>query len=430
MYNIEELQTIKDNYCDNWTVLNILKHKLVDSGQISQVDLNHLFSVETNVIHCDVAQLALVYQTMYELDPQHLSNPSDFFTPAELESSLALSTAHRRKGDECVFEGCYMISPHKEFGCFVTLNQIYELSQSRELRILSDMQRESELLKYGMVEVPCVKFSIKKMQEISSNWLRGTQHPNTIRFHVLPEAGKNIDDCFEYNDKKHVLKIKSGIIANIDGNHRVNSIVDAVSKNKSIGNAYRMGLIISFGPSLIAKEIITQEEERTPIDTEHVQSLKATVGNDIVNKLMADEDLMRVFRFCTTTEQCRAGAGFFVEWRMAEAITESFKLKSNMNPIDKRSLVQYLSDFLLQYHYLVEEKHPNYMQNYYRHLEYTMSNEFTVYGLMDIAAEIQNRPDWSGWMKEWIGNLDFQKKINQRYIDAKKRVRNFVHYRR
>lgn len=142
MYNIEELQVIKDNYCTNWTVLNILKNKLVDSGQISQVDLNHLFSVETNVIHCDTAQIALVYQTIYELDQHHLPNPSYFFAPSELESSLALSTTHRHKGDECVFEDCYMISPHKEFGCFVTLNQIYQLSESRELRILSGMQRE------------------------------------------------------------------------------------------------------------------------------------------------------------------------------------------------------------------------------------------------------------------------------------------------
>ena len=430
MQNTDELQILRDNFASDWDLLKVLKTKLVDSGQISQADLLHLFAPETNISLWSPKQVALVYQTILNLDRDSLPAPSHFFTPAELEASSALLAEYRKKGDECVFRDCFMISPHKEFGCFVTLNQIYELSQSRELRILSDMQRESELLKYGMVEVPCVKFSMEKMQEISSNWLRGTQHPNTIRFHVLPKAGKNINDCFEYNDTKHVLKIKSGIIANIDGNHRVNAIVDAVSKNKTIGNAYRMGLIISFGPSLIAKEIITQEEERTPIDTEHVQSMKATVGNDIVNKLMADEDLMQIFRFCTTSEQCRAGAGFFVEWRMAEAITESFKLKSNMSPAAKRELVQYLSDFLLQYHYLVEEKHPGYLQNYYQHSEYTMSNEFTVYGIIEIAAEIQNRPDWADWMEEWIGNLDFQKKINQRYVDYKKRARNFVHYRR
>lgn len=430
MYNIEELQVIKDNYCTNWTVLNILKSKLVDSGQISQVDLNHLFSIETNVIHCDVAQIALVYQTIYELDQTNLPTPSYFFTPAELESSLTLSASHRRKGDECIFENCFMISPHKEFGCFVTLSQIYELSESRELRILSGMQRESELLKYGMAEVPCVKFSMQKMREISSNWLRGAQHPNTIRFHVLPDAGKNIADCFEYNENKHVLKIKSGIIANIDGNHRVNAIVDAVSKNKAIGDSYRMGVIISFGPSLIAKDIIVQEEERTPINVEHVQSMKSTIGNDIVNKLMTNEDLMQVFQFCTTSDQCRAGAGFFVEWRMAEAITESFKLKSNMSPADKRELVQYLSDFLLQYYYLVERKHPGYLQHYYNHLEYTMSNEFTVYGIIEIASEIKDRTGWTEWMDAWISNLDFYKKINNRYVDYRKRARNFVHYRR
>ena len=430
MKNVDKLQTLRDNFAQDWNLLKVLKTKLVDTGQISQADLLHIFGPETNISLCSPQQVALVYQTIFNLGFDNPPDPSHFFTAAELESSLTLSAAHRRKGDECIFENSFMISPHREFGCFVTLSQIYELSESRELRILSGMQRESELLKYGMTEVPCVKFSIKKMQEISSNWLRGTQHPNTIRLHVLPEAGKNIDECFEYNEDKHILKIKGGIIANIDGNHRVNAIVDAVSKNKAIGDSYRMGVIISFGPSLIAKEIIVQEEERTPIDVEHVQSMKTTVGNDIVHKLMANEDLMQVFRFCTTSDQCRAGAGFFVEWRMAEAITESFKIKSNVSPSDKRELVQYLTDFLLQYHYLVEEKHPGYLQNYYQHLEYTMSNEFTVYGIVEIASEIKDRPDWAEWMNEWIANLDFHKTVNQRYVDYKKRARNFVHFRR
>lgn len=420
MKNVERLQAIKNGYSGDMNTLIALKGILVDKGLISQADLANIMSLDTKMDLCEPTQLALVYQALYTIEGDKLDEPQEFFTQAELDAAHMMESTSPIKGEECVFNDCYKISPNNEFGCFITLGQIYELSQSRQVKILSDIQRETEVIKAGISEIPCVHFMPDKMNSISRNWLEGKQHPNTIRFHVLPEIGEYAEDCFEYDDDTRVLTIKKGIIANIDGNHRMNAIVDAVSKNRLIGKQYKMGLIVSFGNSSIAREIITQEEERTPIEKEHINSLKATLGNEIVMHVAEDSRYPKTLKVCATPNEFRGGIGKVVKTAFAEAITDSFKLQKNMNPLAQMELERYLVAFMAQYAYYLEKKEPDYLSKLNLHTEYIMSNECMIYGLMDAAAAFRKDSDWDTDLALLVDELDFYKKTTAKKYSSLK----------
>ncbi len=430
MKNIEKLQTIKNSYSSDTNMLLALKGILVDAGLITRADLANILNANTDVLLCDPAQVALVYLAIYnKVSGKGMTAPEEFFTPMELDAARSLETSSPIKGDECVFNDCFRMSPNKEFGCFITLEQIYQLAQSRQVRILSEMQRETELVHTKMMDIPCVHFMPDKMNAISQNWIDGKQHPNTIRFHVLPEIGDTVEDCFDYDEDKHILTIKKGIIANIDGNHRMNAIVDAVSKNKRIAEQFRMGLIISFGNASIAREIITQEEERTPIDREHISSMQAVLGNQIVQKISQDEDYPELLKVCTTSKQFSAGLGRIVQYCFAEAITESFKLPKSaddMSLLERRKLEEYLLMFLSQYAFYVEKKEPGYLKSSHLHAEYIMSNEYTIYGLMDVAAAFRNSEDWDTALDLFVEEIDLHETSGRKYTNPKLYSKKYV----
>ena len=92
------------------------------------------------------------------------------------------------------------------------------------------------------------------------------------------------------------LTVKKGLLVNIDGNHRINGIVDAVFTNRNVGNNGWVIVILSVGSPLVARDIIVQEEKRTPISDEHVASMTETEGSRIISKLKQDEEFLKCFQ--------------------------------------------------------------------------------------------------------------------------------------
>lgn len=261
------------------------------------------------------------------------------------------------------FENVVQLSARDEYLFVLSLGQIQELALNKVIHVRSDMQRESEIIKYNDTRIPCVKFSEEKVKEIAENFLRGRQHPNTLRFHLIPDGDKS----FEYNPDKATVTIYKGLLANIDGNHRVNAILDALYVNQAISNAYRMPIILTVGAPLVAREIIVQEEQRTPIAAEHVESFKTTEGNRIVAKLKMNQSLLTCFQFCTSFDQSKNGGGMFVESVVGDAIIKTFQIKRRLRPVELDELVKYISETFEDIYYLVDARSPDYFADYFLH---------------------------------------------------------------
>ncbi len=425
MENTKELARVFAYYSSEHQMRQLLMAQLVNTGAITRMDLHTIFATTTQIEKCNPAVVALVYKKMWENDKSRIPQPEHFFGQQELMDAMTLTSRSTLSNFPVTFEHVVQLSAHDEYLFTLNLTQIQELALNKVIHVRSDMQRESEIIKYNDARIPCVKFSEEKVKEISENLLRGRQHPNTLRFHLIPDGDKS----FEYNPDKATITIYKGLLANIDGNHRVNAILDALYVNQTIGNAYRMPIILTVGAPLVAREIIVQEEQRTPIAAEHVESFKVTEGNRIVAQLKMDQSLLTCFRFCTSFDQSTNGGGMFVESVVGDAIVKSFQIKRKLRPVELDELAKYIAETFEDIYYLVDARSPDYFTDYFLHPDYIMSNTYFAYGMAYIAAQLRAVGDFvdtSELRAKWVNALDLNKNMGRRYVNFAAHATNFV----
>lgn len=408
MEHVQQLKNVFAYYTGHNDMWRILCAQLVDTGKISRYDLLRVFSPNTDIENIAPATLALIYAVMAKANKQ-LKVPEYFFGSRELVDSRLQMANNTYDNYPLEFENATKVSIQDEYCFCLTYDRICQLSKSKMIRINADMQRESEIVRCGDLEIPHVKFNNEKAKEIKENILNGTQHPNMIRFHLVPDPNKPLSDSFEYDEVKHTLCIKDGTLVNIDGNHRINAIIEAVYENDFIGKQYMMPVMLTIGSPVMAREIIVQEEQRTPINEKHVLSLKQTEGRRIIDALKRDEDFTRYYSFCTTEEQCYSGGGIFIEYIFADAVTKCFHITTPLRKKQVETLADWLAEFLCSYYCIVEEIKPGYINSYYKHREYIMSNEYVAFILMFMAEKLQDESDWESKLEAWVNKLDFTK---------------------
>lgn len=425
MENIEEFDKIRRDYIANTRIRKLVIGELVNDGRIARRDVSLIFSYRINVYDFNPAVLALVYMTIVKHDKEaNRPAPEYFFTQRERDDALSLlKRQDAMEGYPIIFENAIQLSSKQEYLLCVSAQQIYDMSMNKIIRIRPDMARESEVLRSNTDTVMCVKYDPDKAEEISENFLHGTQHPNTLRLHL------NVDidgDSYTFNEKTNVLTIHKGVLANIDGNHRISGLINAITQNAHIASLYKFPVIMTIGTPEMARSIIVQEEKRTPIDAEHLESYKCQEGNRIVDILKQYPELESGFGFCTTANQFRAGGGFFVEHIVADAINQCFNLRKMMTRRQRDEIAQYLYDVFVTFYNYVDDIYPNYLREYAKHTDYAMSNEYTSYGLIYMAAESRKKPNEYAFFEEWLREINFHKQPNRRLLYGAKRIISFL----
>lgn len=424
MQNINEFDKIRRDYISNKRIRKLVINELVNNGKIARRDASLVFSYQIGIEDFDPAVLCLIYQTILRFDSD-AGRPTDtyFFSRQEIDNAASLLKRETIEGFPIIFSNVMKISPKQEYLICMSAQQIYDMSMNKVIRIRPDMARESEIIYNKNEAILCVSYDPDKVDEITDNFLCGSQHPNALRFHL------NVDidgDSYEFNEKSHELTIYKGSLANIDGNHRISGLVNAIAKNRHIASQYYFPVILSIGTPEMARSIIVQEEKRTPIDVEHLDSYKCQEGNRIVALLKNYDELEQAFGFCTTSKQHRAGGGFFVEHIMADAINKHFKLRKMLTSSQRKEYAQYLCDIFVTFYNYVDEMYPNYIKEYAQHGDYAMSDEYTVHGLIYMAAKLRDQPDCFDLFTQWLSKMNFHKKSNHRFLYGEKRIMHFV----
>lgn len=83
--------------------------------------------------------------------------------------------------------------------------------------------------------------------------------------------------------------MKSGYIAEIDGQHRDKGSEYALMNNPNI--IMTMPIVLTIGSRATAQRIINQDEERAPINKSVVAQYKYTMGNNVLKRLLAAASL-------------------------------------------------------------------------------------------------------------------------------------------
>lgn len=409
MNNLEEFEQLKNGYVQEPELRQIVVSKLCEDGTMTRRDASTFFKYNTDITQWNPSVLCIIYKTIKKYDKiRSLPSVAHFFNHKEIEDSKVLLARAAASAYPVKFEGAVRLSSNEEYLLCLTAQQIYDLSTSKLLRIRSDMQRESEIINYQGVGVPCVKFSMKKMKEIKENLLEGKQFMTTVRIHLIPDLDQD-KPSFEFDDNTQTVTINSGLMANIDGNHRIQAIVSAVEENHNIAAAYRIPVILTVGTPMIAREVIIQDEKRTPISTEHTKSMENSEGKRIIFLLKANDELRDYVQFSTTTEQFSAGSGYFVEYIFADAFDKCFDASKGFTKSEREDIAEYLGEFLVKYFIFLKKKHPTYMKTYtakHRQEACVMSSIYASYVLVSMAAQLRDYSNWDDRLERIVNNMN------------------------
>lgn len=416
MKDPRKLQDILQMHALNDKVQYIVQSKLVDTGLISRNEFVNAFRGNILVEQQNPAVLAAVYTTMYETFPEEcFPNPNELFEQKELDARFLLKKeADQFASFPFVFENVVKLSNKQEFVFELTYQQLSQMSQHHLIKIKPDMQRESVIVKVGNVSVPCVSFDSNKAKEITDSILANKQFVTTVRFHLLPDPTDR-NGSFAYDAEHKELTVKKGMLVNIDGNHRVNAILDALYYNPSLTGC--VVVLFTIGDAQIARDIIIQEEKRTPIDQDHVASMRNIAANEIIEEIKNDPSFYGDWGFSKTEQQYVAGTGVFIESVFADALMKEFNIGTRITSKNKRQLVQYLLEVLKAYQIFVEQTYIDYYHQYAQHLNRLMVRPQFVYGLFYVANKIVSEDDWEDLLERTVQNINYETNTRALWFD-------------
>lgn len=429
MKNIKEFYRIKQSFAMDRHTWIILRAKLVEQrGQISVTDLKDVFD-PTKEQDIKPEIWALVYAALYEMHSQELAKypPQHFFTDLELKRASTLSKRNAFEEWPVLFRAVIPLAPQDQYCVCLSALEIKDLNDHNLLITNPDMQRESTIYKYKDVELVCVSYSKAKVDAIYDNLICGKQFATALKFHYIPSA----NDDWNYDSERLTLELNgSGTLLLIDGRHRVDAISLAVSHNPSIGEAYRIPVIITIGSARMAKDIIVQDEERTPIDVNHLARLKGSPADSIIQIIKTNEDIAACFRFSQTVDQFKNGFGFIVESELDRGIREFFHIKTRVPKNKGESIAAFLIDFLCECYALVEEKEEGYWSKYTSHWKrsrvYYLSNEYTIYSLVYLASVLWEQDDWADKLENIFSRISLKYMLRKYTEDRRQDTLRYI----
>lgn len=392
----------------NTEVQFALQSQLVDTGLIPRFRLIDAFRATLLPEKQDPVILAFIYTKMRELFPKiGFPAPEEFFDKEELNGRYLLGKQENFAELPITFKDVVKLSNKEEYLSMLSYEQLLIMNQNHLVQIKPDMQRETVILQVGGASVPCIKFDEEKAREIKESILQNKQYVTTVRFHLLPEP-TDFNGSFVYNADSKELTIKEGSMVNIDGNHRINAILDAMHDNPSI--AGYVVVLFTIGSAQVARDIIVQEEKRTPMEEEHVKSLRTIAANDIVDSLRNDDDFAQYWQFSLTEDEFRGGQGVLLTNVFADALMKEFGIKPKETPRNKQKWTSFILDLMCEYADCVDSNLVNYYSQYTQHLGNLMTKPQFVYGLFYIGNKIKDRDDWNVILKETVNEINYNEK--------------------
>lgn len=365
----------------------------VSFGEIQKLinsTLDDLKSLDTNM-------LSVFTKTIYSVTNESKINPILFFNKRSMtESEEVVKEKNDNEDDEIklplTLQNVTQVS-RDEYDLIMTIKDIKKLVENGLVNYNYRTQRSPDYIrKRGDVFVK-PKLKPKSVKEIAEHLLNGTLFRTTITFNL--RKGTANHDELKYNPTKRTLTINEGtIIDNIDGWHRINGVLRALSIDENIDFTFRV-TIVNYLESKAGK-YIKQIGKVNPLEKSHLDYLgKSRRSDEVVSGLMFDSDLKGLV---STTHKPREIAGQIVSSKtLSDAIEEMFgkELKTSADEIE---LFEYLKKF---FNYLIA------LINIQSKEESLESYNIMFAGYIVIAKKLQNRSITD--LKDVLKDIDFSK---------------------
>ena len=268
-------------------------------------------------------------------------------------------------------------------------------------------QRNAKIVNIGGVNRKTPTLNKKQVGEIKESLLDGTYHPDSMRINFELGSSDEGDEMY-YDERDNKLIINGGDGSVLDGFHRLNAMIEALSENPNLD--IRFPTYIYNYTVDKAKKVFSQINKGMKMDHSELRSLSEEKYSDrVVTILMSTPDFSgKVSRSNDINHSVGQIVSFFT---LSDAIDWQYGKELNNNR-DVKKVSSYLSSFFeaLFYHYnelfngdIEKVFNDNYMihdRMFYGYLALAKrmeDNNIDVDKVKDILKQI----DFSSDNKEW-----------------------------
>lgn len=209
-------------------------------------------------------------------------------------------------------------------------------------------QRNAKIVNIGGVKRKTPTLNKKQVVEIKESLLDGTYHPDSMRINFELGSSDEGDEMY-YDEKNNKLIINGGEGSVLDGFHRLNAMIEALSENPNLDIKFPT-YIYNYTVNK-AKKVFSQINKGMKMDHSELRSLSEEKYSDrVVTTLMSTPDFSgKISRSNDVNHSVGQVVSFFT---LSEAIDWQYGKELNNNR-DVKKVSSYLSSFFeaLFYHY-------------------------------------------------------------------------------
>ena len=389
--------------------INIYTTELINNGKMTTTSVQHIMTNLNSLNELSDIVLLLLYKPLEAHERFALPPVSDFFTKEEEYSAASFIQKKTNNKLPVKFKILAKLTDNDNYLICVSIQEINELKQAGLIRWVQGMQRESIITQTAENEfISHIKFDDKRARAIGDSMIRGDFYPNSLRWHITT------DNC-EYDVIDDMFVLRSGFIAEIDGQHRDKGSEYALNESPDI--IMNMPVILTVGNVSTAQHIINQDEERAPIDKNVVAEYKSNSGNSIVKMIIGNDKLDPVYKWCDTLQGIQTGSGFVLKSVVSETI-EKIYCKSKMSRNAEVQVAEWLVDFFNELADIFIDDFSNYKKS--RKINRKANYEtFVLYIYLSFA--VKDDTNWRIALRNILDKIDFDKnniKLNNvKYIN-------------
>jgi hypothetical protein len=274
-----------------------------------------------------------------------------------------------------------------------------------------ETQRSAKWVRSGKAGVvPTPDVNEKHVKEIAEHYLNETYLTDTITLNVYSDEVKPLT----YNPRNKQLTINNGaVISILDGFHRLQAGIRAVSKNPNLAQV--MQLAIKSYPTEKAKKYFGQINTIHVVKQQRLQELKQERFSDfVVNELKTKSDLQGKI---ASSSQISTIANQLTTFAiLSDAIHDNFEMSSRL---EAKEVADYLQNF---FDYLIGSYPDEFLNNQdkYRQTSY-INNQHMFAGYVVLAKRLQENNIPLKKVQDVVNTIDFSKEGSFRDIYGKGR---------
>lgn len=377
----------------------LFTRELIEKNKMRTSEVKSVLGLRTDLNELPVEKLVYLYSAIL-LIKKNIPKIDEFFTEQEIRYAENLRT-ERIKSVFPIKIKAHKQSNKEDYLINASIKQLIEWQDADVFKVDANMARESVITNYNGQLISHVSYSDKRAREVGEDTAVNNFYSNGIRLHLINDGTQNYEFIQSLNSEEEgegLLVIKSGNIALLDGNHRVQGFEYALLENPDL---YQYtAIFFTVGSVKDGQYIIDQEEKREPLKKELVKTFSSASEAQIIRDLKT-EDIDSVYKFCNTLQEIHQGGGFVLNGVLIDNIEEFYNIESKSQEVKTRKwIVEFLNELADVFHkdfenYLVTKK-----------TKWNVS-PYSFGGYIYLSSVLQNQANWEDKLLSIFSQVDF-----------------------